>query len=147
MIIKLYKTSSDPVDVDKNITSELTVEATLKGECSITHPQLLLKKGSNGFFVGYNYMYIPDLKRYYYIDNMSFVPGEYVVFDTSVDVLMSFKSQIRSINALIDRQEYIYNPYIADNFIKVAQGMVIKAVDCGLVGDVNYTTYITTIGG
>lgn len=147
MIIRLYKTNSDPNDVDKVLSAEINIEVELKGECSITRPQLLICKSENNFYAGYNYLYIPDFKRYYYIDSITLLPGGYIVLSASVDVLMSYRSQIRGLNCLIERQEYIYNPYIADNYIAMSQGTKIKAIDCGQVGDDNYTTYLTTIGG
>lgn len=149
MIVKLYKTNSDPRDVDKILYSEISVDAMLKGECSVTNPLLMLQKGSHGFFAGYNYLYIPELGRYYFIDNIAFLPGNYIDISTHVDVLMSFKTQIRGINAFIERQEYVFNPYMNDNLTPIAQGSIIDVLDVGQVGNNTNVRniYLTCVGG
>lgn len=145
--VKLFKTTSDDREVNKILLSEKNIDnVTLKGETSLTRPSFMLRKGENGFFTGYNYLYCPELSRYYYIDNITFMPGDFVTLECSVDVLMSFASQIRGLTALVERQESIYNPYLNDNGITVTQGSIIKAVDVGAVGNESYTTYFTCIG-
>lgn len=146
MIVYLYKNNSDPRTVSKNIFGEIAIEATIKGECSLTHPQLLFQRGERGYYSNYNYCYIPELNRYYYIDNISFLPGNYAVFDTSIDVLMSHSSAIRSLTAMIERQEYLYNKYINDDDICMTQGSVAKAIDVGSVTDGTTRIYMTAIG-
>lgn len=148
MEIRLYKTLSDPKDVDKVLTAEIKIEdVNVKSDCSLLEPHFLISKSDRAFFIGYNYVYVPDFKRYYFLGSPVFYPGGYVLLPCKIDALMSFRGGIRGLNALVERQENIYNPYIADSYIKVSQGMKIKAVDNGLVGDETYSTYITTIGG
>lgn len=145
--VKLFKTTSDNREVNKILSAEKNIDnVTLKGETSLTRPSFMLRKGENGYFTGYNYLYCPELSRYYYIDNITFMPGDFVSLECSVDALMSYAGAIRSLTALVDRQESIYNPYLDDSGIVITQGSVIKAIDVGLVGDATYTTYMTAIG-
>ena len=64
-----------------------------------------------------NYAYISEFGRYYYITNVVCV-GDLFEVHMHVDVLMSFKSGIRSNNAVVSRQEKTYNLYLQDGVFK-----------------------------
>lgn len=151
MQVILYKTNSDPRKVDKYLyggdgNNGMSIDCVIKGECSITHPQLLFSRENRGWYSDYNYCFIPDFNRYYYIDNITFMPGNYAVFDTSIDVLMSHKNAIRNLTVMIERQENIYNPYIIDDGIVITQGSYKKVIDVGAVTSDSTKIYLTAIG-
>ena len=62
----------------------------------------------------YNYAYISDFGRYYYITGIESVRTGLVRVYMHVDVLKSFDSAIRANNALIDKQNTAGNVYLND---------------------------------
>lgn len=114
MTIKLYSNTSDKIVVDKNITQNGSdITGTLRENCSIIDP--IIKMETNP--IGSNYAYIAEFGRYYYINNIVCV-GKLFEVQMHVDVLMSFKSGIRSNNAVVSRQEKQYNLYLQDGVFK-----------------------------
>lgn len=83
------------------------LSATDKGEILITY---------QGVLSG-NYIYISDIDKYYYIHNIEYIRSGVIKITISVDVLMSYKSDILALPVIVKRGEYINNNYISDNEI------------------------------
>ena len=117
MTIKLYNNLSDKIVVDKNITQQGSdVTGTLREDCSIIDP--VIKMSAIGtYLLESNYAYITEFGRYYYITNIVCV-GDLFEVHMHVDVLMSFRGDIRTNNAVISRQERNYNLYLQDGVFK-----------------------------
>ena len=117
MTIKLYNNLSDKLVVDKNITQNGSdVSGTLRENCSIIDP--VIKMSAIGtYLLSSNYAYITEFGRYYYITNIVCV-GDLFEVHMHVDVLMTFKGDIRSNSAVISRQENAYNLYLQDGVFK-----------------------------
>lgn len=113
MTIKLYHNDSDKRTVSKTLTNEGSLAgATIIDDTSILAPRLKVR--DNGIImVQYNYCYIADFKRYYYITDIS-VSNGYIYIDCKVDVLMSYGAEIRACNAVIKRQQSLCNYYLDD---------------------------------
>ena len=67
-----------------------------------------------------NYVYIPSLRRYYYVSGVTYSKGYYYV-NLHVDVLMSFKDSIKKQTVVADRSASQYRQYIDDNILKTEQ--------------------------
>lgn len=85
-------------------------------DSSIENPRLVLSTPTNS--IQANYMFIPDLARYYYIDEVTLSNGRLIV-TASVDVLMSFQQEILATWVVLDRQEAKFNLYLPDNMLPV----------------------------
>ena len=117
MTIKLYNNLSDKIVVDKNITQQGSdVTGTLRENCSIIDPVIKMSAIGNNLLTS-NYAYITEFARYYYITNIVCV-GDLFEVHMHVDVLMSFRGDIRTNNAVISRQERNYNLYLQDGVFK-----------------------------
>lgn len=117
MTIKLYNNLSDKIVVDKNITQKGSdVTGTLREDCSIIDPVIKMSAIGNNLLTS-NYAYITEFARYYYITNIVCV-GDLFEVHMHVDVLMSFRGDIRTNNAVISRQERNYNLYLQDGVFK-----------------------------
>ena len=117
MTIKLYNNLSDKVVMDKNITQQGgDVTGTLRENCSIIDPIIKMSAIGNNLLTS-NYAYIAEFARYYYITNIVCV-GDLFEVHMHVDVLMSFRGDIRANSAVIARQEHAYNLYLADGVFK-----------------------------
>ena len=55
--------------------------------------------------IGYNYCYIPDFGRYYYINDINALRANLFELSLGVDVLMTYASAIRNNSAIIDKAQ------------------------------------------
>lgn len=104
MDIVLYRNWSDPNVLVKRLDILATESAQPYGEIDITAPELVLSDVPESVLNKVNYCYIPELERYY-TANISLTNSGMYLLSCSIDVLMSFKDEILSIPAIIDRQE------------------------------------------
>lgn len=118
--IYLYKNKSDNNVVSKDLTQiAAKTNVKLKDQTTIINPAFVLSGLELPEIAECNYIYAPDLKRYYYINNISLGLGKMYIIDCHCDVLMSFKEQFLRKSAIIERQENKYNLYLNDNMYKV----------------------------
>lgn len=110
MDIILYVCSSERQAINKNIGSAVTLSGALRGESSIINPSFLIEYTNPSSF---NYCYISEFGRYYFITNITSVRTGIWRIDCAVDVLMSFKNQILSLNVIVgDNTAYDTEPYM-----------------------------------
>ena len=126
MQIKFYKNSSEKNKIGKFLSSVLTLNGNLRDECSITSPSILVEATS---LVDYNYCYIPEFKRYYFISDITSVRNNLWRVSLKCDVLESFKKDILNLSCIVDKQQnqsYSNNiddgSYVnrADSFVEIA---------------------------
>ena len=114
MEIKLYKNLSENNVICKTLTQIKSVEANLKNDVSIINPILVLNYTSN--ILDSNYCFIPKFDRYYFIDEIVPITGDRCIVKCRVDVLESFKEDIKSLTVILDKAQSIYksNKYLDD---------------------------------
>lgn len=124
----LYTNNSDRNVVDKDLTQQFDLTILFKDSTSITDPTLIFSYTSDQSIPKYkvvNYAYIPTFRRYYFVNNFRWVRDNIVELDCHVDVLMSFKTEIRANDAIILRQQNKYNLYLNDGVFKVYQNPIV----------------------
>jgi hypothetical protein len=99
MRIILYKTESERIKINKVLEGELELVGSLRDGSSITTPYILLQTNP----VDYNYAYIPEFKRYYYINSMTVMRSKAFVIELKCDVLMTYKSEIMELEGVVSR--------------------------------------------
>lgn len=114
MEIKLYKNLSENNVIGKTLTQIKSVEANLKNDVSVINPTLVLNYTAN--ILGSNYCFIPKFNRYYFIDEIVPITGDRCIVKCRVDVLESFKEDIKSLTVILDKAQSIYksNKYLDD---------------------------------
>ena len=70
-----------------------------------------------GYARDFNYVWIPTLRRYYYVDSVDLISADVTRLHLKEDVLMSWKSLIRSQTAFIERQENVYDDDLVDEMV------------------------------
>ena len=113
--IILYKNLSDENVVVKNIAEVGTIQGNFKTETSILSPSVTIEWIDPTSF---NYVYIPILKRYYFVKDITINKTNLMTMNLNVDVLMTYGEQIKSLSAVIARQEHQFNLYLIDNQIQ-----------------------------
>lgn len=121
MNISLYYNASENNRLDKSLTLISSLTGTLKDEeVSILRPTILV--GSEDVLKS-NYCYIEDFNRYYFIKNVNIHRQGLYILELEVDVLTTYKDQIREQTGIISRQENLYNLYLTDSAFKLYSNM------------------------
>lgn len=148
MYVNLYKNSAPPNKVDKsgNLTGkkEFTdIRFIEKGAFDILNPSVLIKNTNDIEDIKkYNYMEIPRLNRFYFIDTIT-TEGGLIRVNGRCDVLMSHKKDILASKQYVLRQEKNNNsPYLEDNMLPISSkhnykgdvfGRKVADITCGRV--------------
>ena len=116
MTITFYNNESDAIVVSKKITQISSINnAKIINETDIVNPSIVVsRKFYDSIILKTNYLYIDKLERYYFINNISFAESM-IVIDCTVDVLMSYKKQIRNLTCTVTRNENLKNGYLNDD--------------------------------
>lgn len=118
MDIILYKTNSANNVINKTLTETTPYSIKLKDITNLTHPVIVLHDSTNTFFSHkFNYAYIQEFGRYYFIDDIKVGPNSMYTITLSCDVLESFKTDILASNATIISSKSGSN-YINERYTK-----------------------------
>lgn len=112
MEVILYKNSSENNVIGKSLVQIKSVECNLKNDVSVVNPTLVLSYTDS--ILDSNYCFIPKFNRYYFIDEIIPITGDRSIIKCRVDVLESFKNDIKSLTAIINKQETIADKFIDD---------------------------------
>jgi hypothetical protein len=116
MQINLFVCKSERNRVNKTdqLFDRFCMNGVLKKQTSVKNLVVEIER-SNFIPYKYNYMYISDFERYYYIDDIICVANNRWEIHASVDVLFSFKNDIALTRAVVDKVENTnQNMYLND---------------------------------
>lgn len=121
MTIVVQTNSSEREKLDKTLTVIATLSGTLREETSLIDPVIRVSGISLTALSAANYMTVPDFGRSYFITGIRSVRNGVTELSGHVDVLSSFKTQIRANSAIIRRSENNWNLYLNDGSLMVEQ--------------------------
>lgn len=102
MNIQLCSNTSEKNKINKTINTGITLSGSLRNESNVVNPSIIINIDNPTI---YNYAYIPEFNRYYFITNyISLRTGMWQI-NLKSDVLMSFKDSILSSEVLINKTE------------------------------------------
>ena len=104
MNITLCNTGSEPNKINKTLSAGYSMTGTLREETNVVTPDILIEIDNP---TGYNYAYIPDFGRYYFIREMRSIRNGLWRISLKVDVLMSFRSSILSVPVILSDTESV----------------------------------------
>ena len=131
--ISLFKTASENNRVVKVLTDEKQLSGELRNQTSVLNPTIRIESADN--ISGYNYCYISEFGRYYYITDIVSVRTNCWVVSLRCDVLMSYKDEIQSMNVILNNtQETGLSNYLASpNWVNLVKTKTdIKVFPSGL---------------
>ena len=105
---------------DKNSTKQPTltgltpISVELKRDTSIMFPVFRVQESN--YAVNYNYIYVQEWNRYYYIDNATITMGGIWELACTEDCLASWKTDIGAGTYYILRSSVVYNTDIVDDY-------------------------------
>lgn len=122
--IILQRNNSEKNKVDKTLTTIATMTGTLKNETSIIDPVIIFETSLSDL-KNCNYCTISEFGRSYFVNNIRSVRNGLVELTCHVDVLSTYKSQIREQFAIVKRQQENWNLYLNDGSFKVYQNPMV----------------------
>lgn len=149
MQLILYTNNSDDKVVTKNITQLVELNGTLRENCSIIDPIITVSSDNvnNAIAAACNYAMIAQFGRYYFVNDIV-LKGKLWEIHMHVDVLASFQTQLKALDAVIARNENKYNLYLNDGYFKTYQNphVSIKPFPSGFT-DQSYVLAVAGAGG
>jgi len=142
MTIKLYVNNSAPNVCDKSVTDVATVEGYVRDATSLLNPTIIIQRSDP---TGFNYFYVPEFSRYYYLTGVSTVVNNLISISGTVDVAMTYKSEFREWSAVVRRNENRYNMMLDDGVFKAYQNSKHKVI--AFPRSLDSYSYILAIGG
>lgn len=122
MTITTYHNESEEHVLDKSITKiNENVSVILKDDTTVVSPTLIT---SQNIAHNFNYIYISDFNRYYFVTNITYSQQRFYI-ECTVDPLMSFNSDIKALEVIANRSSSRFNVYQPDPSVSFLQKSVI----------------------
>lgn len=142
--VKAFQYNSPNHFINKQLIDVATYTGNLREETSVLDPVFDIETSSD--LSQMNYIWISELHRYYYVTNIVSVATNLWRVYCHVDVLMTYKPTILAHEAVIGRQQQLYNLYLNDgDTFKVTQRSKIqqKKFPNGFTG----SSYVMIVAG
>lgn len=108
--IKFYSYNGHPNTVNKQLGEFTAIEGDLRQTFDVLRPTVTLRKQPRPTF---NYCYIPDLGRYYFVDRVSFEGNNAYELALRIDVLKTYESEILAATGRVSESDNP-DPYISN---------------------------------
>ena len=108
MTITFYKTVSNENQIQKDLTDSKTYTGIFKTDLDILNPKIIISD-SDYLILGYNYCYITELKRYYFVKNITILSNNRFLIDCKIDVLKTYSTELQSCTGRIIECENNFN--------------------------------------
>lgn len=133
LTVTLYNCNDDKRVANKTLTvASAPITAQIYEDSSVLNPRLVL--AWNLTYTSYNYMYIQEYGRYYYINDIVATPGGKCIITAHVDVLMTYYSVYTALPAIVTRNSRLSHyswersTWINDPKLPISSGKTIRAV-------------------
>lgn len=110
-----YAQENNRVDKDTYFGTIKVLQGTMRTPTSILYPIIQIAEDSS--IIDYNYCYISEFKRYYFVTDIVSTRNGLWEISLSVDVLMSFKTDILKQTCIVSRNEFEYNLMLEDKYL------------------------------
>ena len=142
--IVLMTTRSPKNQLDKELSVLTTVTGTLKDNTSIIDPVIKIQCNLENV-TNCNYMYISKFNRYYFVNDIVSITSNIIEISAHVDVLSTYKQEIRVNSGITRRQQNNWNLYLNDGSFKIYQNphVVTKTFPSGF----NTMEFVLAIAG
>lgn len=148
-VIHFTQTSSAVNVLDKEFSlGGVDITGTLRNGSSLIDPVLIVEANAPGFHAnGYNYCYVEEFGRYYFITDIVSVNYTLWEIHCHVDVLMSYKDQIKEQTAIVARQEAKYNLMLDDGIFMSYQNPKIQTKYFSVEGPFEHQEFVLVVAG
>lgn len=134
MKIYLYTCKDDRKKIVKNpvCLNKNGITIQLKAPTDVMKPTVILSMESIGEnWASVNYAYIPEFKRYYFVDNIECKNDKVLSLSMTVDVLYTYRKDLLNTQFEIARSEKINSSYFIDTEKALRGRRVVKYLPVG----------------
>jgi len=148
MNLYLYSTKDCPAVVNKTLKQVESIRnVRLLDNTSILTPTIELALGDEISNIdSFNYFYIPQFSRYYFITDITAVAGMYRI-SGRVDVLKTYADDIKDSFQIVTRQENKQDRYLHDNMIPISDKQEVQEIEFGDTFDDSNSLFILVTTG
>lgn len=107
----VYKQNDENDVVNKKLTFVNIIQGQFNHSVSLKNVNIDILN----YVLNFNYVYIPKLKRYYYVDSIELISADYTRLHLREDVLMSWEDLIKSQKVFVTRYESGDNDSLVDD--------------------------------
>ena len=122
--VQLGSITQDQRTVVKNFTASTTRQCNFYGEFDLYSPVVKIEYDEDVFT--YNYAYLPNLHRYYFITSIKGNPGETLYLQLREDVLMTFRTQILGLTCEVVRSSTSQAKFLNDNQMPIKADLQVQ---------------------
>ena len=94
MLLTLYKTLDGDNVINKTLTEPESITIYLKSDTDITNPDLILETIAGVDYKDYNYCFITEIERFYFVRNITVMNNTVSKLSCEVDYLETYKTEI-----------------------------------------------------
>lgn len=141
MTVNFYNMKLKKNELNKVLNTPIVKTCSVKDGITLEDPVLYLEYDVT--LLAYNYVYIPDFQRYYFVTGRE-IDGKSMYISLHVDVLASFKNDILASTGTATRSNF-YNKNIPDKMVASLPGENIqyRTLSSAFTGE----TYVLILGG
>lgn len=103
MTIVFFQMNDEVNAFPKALENGVTLEGSLRGECDVLNPSIEVEDFPPN--TTYNYCYIYDFSRYYFVTGQTSVNNKVTRFNLKVDVLQTYAYYIWQLEGVVGRTE------------------------------------------
>lgn len=140
-----YVCNSDRRNLYKNISLIFSTDFVFYENSSILKPRLRIAYNAN--INNCNYMYIPALNRFYFIDDITYNNAGEMIVTCQIDVLQTYQNQIVGITCNIARYENYDLSLCPDTNILIKNYNIINIYKSDSGFDTTFGNYVLQIVG
>lgn len=102
MTINLAHYDGEKNKIQKDISFSVSIPGTLREGSDVVNPSIMVESSVDAI-CGFNYAFIPEFQRYYFIQNFTAFRNNLTIITMTVDVLYTYKESILNSPAIICR--------------------------------------------
>lgn len=137
----LYENQSDSNVINKDLTGRKVVDIVMKNQNNLI--DLVIKLQTDINIIKYNYCYIPDFKRYYFIQDIEIYNKNMYNLYLHIDLLETYKQELQECECIIGRSEQV-NKFYGNK--PTLENFVIDRYDSDITPEIKNNMILVTMG-
>lgn len=124
----IFYTCNDDIDkLNKTLENPINAQCNIINDTTILSPVIVVDSS----YINKNYVFIPSLNRYYFVDNIT-ISNNMVIMNLTIDCIYTYRDIINNTECFINRVEDYHTSDLIDNLISVDSS---NYIDCKKVSD------------
>lgn len=100
--VTLYQYNGNKNTIKKKLSNGIDCLGAIREQTNVLNPVITIRIND---IVNVNYCYIPTLKRYYFIDDITYIASDKAVLKLHVDVLKSYENEILAATGTVTQSD------------------------------------------